>query len=48
MEKETEELREFSEITYFNATSPSFEFLKDEPDLYSIADLKVVYHKPVD
>lgn len=30
-------------ITKINAASPSFRFLEDEPDLYSVADLKVKY-----
>ena len=30
-------------ITEINAASPSFSFLADEPDLYSVADLKVKY-----
>ncbi len=29
-----------SDITNVNAYSASFDFLKDEPDLYSIADIK--------
>jgi len=28
------------EITNINANSTSFEFLKDEPDLYSVKDIK--------
>ncbi len=28
------------DITAFNASSSSFDFLKDEPDLYSVKDLK--------
>jgi len=32
-----------SEITNFNANSNSFSFLEQEPDLYSISDLKKVY-----
>ncbi len=31
------------EITNINANSSSFDFLKTEPDLYSIADLKKSY-----
>ena len=27
-------------ITEINAQSPSFQFLADEPDIYSVADLK--------
>lgn len=30
-------------VTGINAASPSFRFLEDEPDLYSIDDLKVKY-----
>ena len=30
----------FNDITNVNATSESFKFLEEEPDLYSIADLK--------
>lgn len=32
-----------SDITNINAYSSSFDFLKDEPELYSIADLKKRY-----
>jgi len=32
-----------SEITNVNTNSSSFDFLADEPDLYSIADLKKRY-----
>lgn len=32
-----------SEETNFNAASPSFAWLHDEPELYSRADCKVVY-----
>ncbi|MFA6006536.1 MAG: type II toxin-antitoxin system Phd/YefM family antitoxin [Candidatus Paceibacterota bacterium] len=35
--------REVNEITKINASSPSFDFLYDEPDLYSMADLKHRY-----
>lgn len=35
--------RKYSEITNINANSSSFDFLKDEPDLYSKDDLKEVY-----
>ena len=31
---------QLDEITNFNANSPSFDFLADEPDLYSASDLK--------
>lgn len=31
------------EITNFNANSSSFDFLEDEPDLYSVEDLKRRY-----
>lgn len=34
---------DLSEITNINANSGSFSFLKDEPDLYSIKDLKKKY-----
>ena len=34
---------DLSDITNFNANSASFDFLKDEPDLYSISDLKKSY-----
>ena len=30
-------------VTEMNAASSSFKFLEDEPDLYSIDDLKVTY-----
>jgi hypothetical protein len=30
----------FDEITNINAQSGSFDFLKDEPDLYTLADIK--------
>ncbi len=33
----------FSDITNINAYSSSFAFLKEEPDLYSVADLKKKY-----
>ncbi len=32
-----------SDITNFNANFGSFDFLEDEPDLYSISDLKKRY-----
>lgn len=32
-----------NDITNINAYSPSFDFLKDEPDLYTINDLKKHY-----
>lgn len=32
-----------SEITNINAYSQSFDFLKDEPDLYSFSDIKKRY-----
>ena len=31
---------QFNDITNINAASASFSFLEDEPDLYSVADLK--------
>lgn len=34
---------EFSEITNINAHSSSFDFLKDEPDLYTLDDAKERY-----
>lgn len=34
---------EVDEITNINAYSKSFDFLKDEPELYSAADLKKKY-----
>ena len=34
---------ELSEITNFSANSASFDFLKDEPDLYSLSDIKKSY-----
>jgi hypothetical protein len=34
---------DLSEITNINANSASFDFLKDEPDLYSVSDLKKIY-----
>ncbi len=33
----------FDEITNLNAMSGSFDFLADEPDLYTLADAKEVY-----
>lgn len=30
-------------VSQMNAASPSFDFLKDEPDLYSLKDLKKRY-----
>lgn len=33
----------FNEITNVNAQSESFAFLEDEPDIYSLADLKKHY-----
>ncbi|MBU1046160.1 type II toxin-antitoxin system Phd/YefM family antitoxin [Patescibacteria group bacterium] len=35
--------KKVSDITNFNANSTSFDFLKKEPDIYSIDDLKVKY-----
>lgn len=37
------ELDEFLPITTINANSPSFNFLEDEPDIYSVKDLKKRY-----
>ena len=34
---------DITEITKINSVSPSFSFLDDEPDLYSIADIKKKY-----
>ncbi len=33
----------FSEITYINMNSQSFDFLNVEPEIYSISDLKEKY-----
>lgn len=35
--------KNISTISKINEASPSFDFLSDEPDLYSISDLKVNY-----
>ena len=35
--------KELDEITNINAMSQSFDFLKSEPDIYSLADLKKKY-----
>ena len=35
--------KDLNEITNVNALSHSFDFLKDEPELYSISDLKRRY-----
>lgn len=37
------DIDEFDEITNLNAQSASFDFLKDEPDLYTLSDLKRHY-----
>lgn len=34
---------QLDEITNFNANSSSFDFLTDEPDLYSVSDLRKKY-----
>ena len=34
---------DFNEITNLNAISSSFDFLEDEPDLYTLDDAKEVY-----
>jgi hypothetical protein len=34
---------DMDDVTNFNANSSSFDFLRDEPDTYSIADLKKRY-----
>lgn len=35
--------KKLSDLTNLNANSSSFDFLKDEPDFYSVDDLKIVY-----
>jgi len=35
--------KKLGEITNLNANSRSFDFLKEEPDLYNLSDLKKVY-----
>ena len=35
--------KNLNDITNINANSRSFDFLKDEPDIYDISDLKKVY-----
>jgi hypothetical protein len=35
--------KDLDEITNINAQSKSFDFLQDEPELYSVADLKKRY-----
>ena len=35
--------KNLNDITNINANSKSFDFLKDEPDIYSASDLKKVY-----
>lgn len=35
--------KKLSDLTNLNANSSSFDFLKDEPDFYSVDDLKRVY-----
>ena len=35
--------KSLNEITNLNSNSPSFGFLKDEPDIYSVDDLKRRY-----
>ena len=37
--------RNSNDITNINTYSKSFDFLKDEPDLYSVSDLKKRYGK---
>ena len=34
---------ELNEVTNINANSASFDFLEDEPELYSVKDLKKTY-----
>ncbi len=46
MKEETEDENDLDEITKFNEASGSFDFLADEPDIYTIKDLKKVYLKP--
>ena len=35
--------KDFNEVSNINALSRSFDFLNDEPELYSVADLKKKY-----
>jgi hypothetical protein len=35
--------KNLDDITNINANSKSFDFLKDEPDIYELGDLKKVY-----
>lgn len=35
--------KDMNEITNINANSKSFEFLKNEPEIYDISDLKKIY-----
>ena len=35
--------KKVSDITNFNTNSSSFDFLKNEPDIYSVDDLKVSF-----
>lgn len=41
--KDREIHTQISDITKINASSSSFDFLKEEPDIYSINDLKKVF-----
>jgi len=35
--------KDFSDIVNINTDSKSFDFLKDEPDIYNASDLKKIY-----
>lgn len=35
--------KDLNEVTNFNANSSSFDFLKEEPDLYNVSDLRKRY-----
>ena len=35
--------KKIDSVTYFNANSPSFDFLREEPELYTVSDLKKRY-----
>jgi hypothetical protein len=37
------DMKKIDEITNINANSKSFDFLKYEPDLYSVSDLKKLF-----
>lgn len=36
--------KDVNEITRMNASSESFDFLEDEPELYTVSDLKKIYN----